>query len=160
MSESRGYASSTVIKDGLVWITGGQNENGPLDTTECINSTTMSSGVSLPEPTFGHVITKLNDTTSFLIGGYTTKPTNKTFYFNHETKKWMPGPDLNEPRFLHTPEIIKDSVTHMEHVVIAGGSKQLKYNDPDYYTNSVEILFNNETKWSKGNIDTFPSLES
>ena len=147
MSESRGWPSSTVVNDQIIWLTGGKNENGALGTTEFTNSSTIFSGVNLPESINNHVIITMNDTTSLLIGGNTdTAPTEKTYYFNHETNIWITGPNLTVPRASHTAGVIKDHITLMEHVVVAGGGNPITAST----LKSVEILFNNENYWSKG----------
>ena len=147
MSENRGWASSAVINDQNIWITGGKNENSTHGTTEFINSSTIFCGVNLPEPIDHHIIISLNSTTSFLIGGFIDDvSSDKTYYFNHENNIWIEGPYLNGPRAMHTAGVIKDHITHLEHVVVAGGSIDGLVNN----LNSVEILFNNQNYWSKG----------
>ena len=47
---------------------------------------------------------------------------------------------------MHTAGLIKDHITHLEYVVVAGGSIDGLVNN----LNSVEILFNNQNYWSKG----------
>ena len=82
MSEKRCYASSTVVHDQLVWITGGclKNFGNGLITTDITNSSAMFSGVNLPKPNNKHVIIMLNDTTALLIGGFWLQNGNNETY--------------------------------------------------------------------------------
>ena len=47
---------------------------------------------------------------------------NKTWFFNHQNKKWNLGPVLGTGRCRHTAGIIKDRKTNEEFVAVVGGS--------------------------------------
>ena len=85
-----------------------------------------------------------------LIGGsYTINPqgSNKTWFFNHQNERWIPGPDLGTGRCYHTAGIVKDRETNEEFVAVVGG-----YYDDDNLQ-SVELLnlhSKENASWSYG----------
>ena len=86
----------------------------------------MYPGPTLPEELGGHTIVSINETYSMLIGGAISNSvskqcSNKTWFFNHQNKKWNLGPVLGRGRCLHTAGIIKDRKTNEEFVAIVGG---------------------------------------
>ena len=84
----------------------------------------MYPGPTLPVGLGHHTIVSINETYSMLIGGtnsYSEQCSNKTWFFNHQNKKWIPGPVLGTGRCSHTAGIIKDRKTNEEFVAVVGG---------------------------------------
>ena len=120
-------------------------------TTEFI----LASGISTPGPDLpialeGHAMSKLNLSTSMIIGGYyyensSQAYSDKTWYFDHRTEKFSDGPNLLERRFKHTAGVVKDSVyTEEKRVVVVGGSNSISI-----FLKSVEWLVSGT--WEQGN---------
>ena len=143
MKEERAHAKS-IVSQGKIWVTGGHGKK-IHSSTEFIPDNFSSSGPILPEPVERHAIISINDTTSMLIGGYTTYDfySRKTYYFNHHSQIWKDGPSLMNGRSYHTAGLIMDHVTLTQHIAVVGG-----YNNE--VLDSVELLLNGETQWKKG----------
>ena len=143
MKEERAHAKS-IITQGQIWVTGGHG-NKIHSSTDYIPKKFSSNEPILPEPVERHAIISINDTTSMLIGGYTTYNfySRKTYYFNHHSQIWNDGPSLMNGRCYHTAGLIMDHVTHTQHIAVVGG-----YNNE--VLDSVELLLNGETQWKKG----------
>ena len=154
MQKPRDYAG-IIPHENKVWITGGENEKHQrIKTTEFI----LASGISTPGPDLpialeGHAMSKLNLSTSMIIGGYyyensSQAYSDKTWYFDHRTEKFSDGPNLLERRFKHTAGVVKDSVyTEEKRVVVVGG--QNKENGIFTSLKSVEWLVSGT--WEQGN---------
>ena len=102
----------------------------------------------MPLPLEGHTILEIGDNSFILIGGSSPSGYSaKTFYINGDNKKWTPGPNLTEARYLHTSGLLTDQITQKKSVVIFGGQKDFKI------LNSVEMLSLpiEDNKWEKGN---------
>ena len=137
----RYLAASIVLEAGKLWILGGYDDE-PLSSTEYIFSDGRTEeGPPIPIALYGHTIVKINDTTSFLVGGVDENNgwSKRTWYYN---MKWIEGPNLQKGRFGHSLGIIRDSVTLHEYVVAAGG-----YGESDL--NDVEVLDIQENKWEQ-----------
>ena len=162
MQKPRDYAG-IIPHENKVWITGGENEKHQrIKTTEFI----LASGISTPGPDLpialeGHAMSKLNLSTSMIIGGFYNSnsseyyddlsdriPSDKTWYFDHHTEKFSDGPSLIENRIGHTAGVVKDSVyTEEKRVVVVGG--QNKENGIFTSLKSVEWLVSGT--WEQGN---------
>ena len=92
--EPKAKASSIVIEDEI-WITGGIRLGIGSNSSEFITNNSKRKGKDLPERLFNHVIVKLNEDTSMLIGGVGEKgqTSNKTYYYSHANGLWTPGSD-------------------------------------------------------------------
>ena len=140
MQEPRGKASSIVIQDEI-WITGGESNGLERKSSEFIKDNSRK-GKDLPETLFDHVIIKLNEETSMLIGGHgKNEISEKTYYYFHANRSWTPGPPLKTGRNRHAAGLIKDKKTLEEHIVVIGGSGA---------EDNVEILFHGEKVWKDG----------
>ena len=144
MMKSRGYAASIVLEPGKLWILGGFDDNANiLSSTEFIYADGRNEeGPPMPIALSIHAMVKINQSTSFLVGGRTGSGgySKRTWYYNG---KWIDGPDLLKARAGHSVGIIRDSVTDQVYIVAAGGIP---------YTNDVEILDLQENKWEPGNL--------
>ena len=75
MKSARGFASSVVLPDGRLWITGGLNDRNILETTEILEETKEGKwityeGPNLPKPLFGHCLVVLKNGRILLSGGF------------------------------------------------------------------------------------------
>ena len=83
---------------------------------------TVSPGPDLPLKIYGHTILSINKTHSILIGGTSINGySNKTWFYNHSKKYWIPGPVLMIGRYDHTAGIIRDKQKNEATVVVVGG---------------------------------------
>ena len=75
MKSARVYASSVVLPDGRLWITGGLDDDSILETTEILEETKEGKwivypGPDLPKPLFGHCLEVLRNGRVLLVGGF------------------------------------------------------------------------------------------
>ena len=75
----------------------------------------------MPTPIHGHAIVSINSTVSIITGGYDGTYSEKTWYFNHESQEFQPGPNLLEGRNSHSSGTITDQKTKEKRVIIVGG---------------------------------------
>ena len=79
------------------------------------------------------------------------KCSNRTWFFNHQSKKWTHGPVLGTGRCCHTAGIIKNRKTSEEYVAVIGGSSKI-YQGLSPSLQSVELLAlqSKEFAWEYG----------
>ena len=150
MMTKRNLAASIVLEDEKIWILGGSSSkysDSTLSSSEYIFSDGRNEdGPPMPIALQVHAMVKINETTSFLVGGIHNLDyfySKRTWYYNGN---WIEGPDLELGRYSHSLGIIRDSVTLHEHVVASGGMGNGEY------LNNVEILDVQENKWESGNL--------
>ena len=151
------YSLAAVVHNDKLHVfggswTGGFTNYSYLQTTEIINvDGEVSYGPALPTAVTNHAMTKINDTVSILSGGRTnttspsSPPSAKTWYYNHDTEAFTPGPDLLEGRRGHNSATNVDKVTKAKVAVVAGG-----YNGASTILDSTELLINGQ--WQTGTI--------
>ena len=125
LQEKRAGASSIVIDEDTLWITGGVNNDGHLKTTELVNLKTLSSipGPDLPIELAGHCMVKLNERTVIVIGGENDNGiVDKTFLYNIDNPQFevRSGPTLNLPR--DGPGCGAFDLNGKLHLVVASGA--------------------------------------
>ena len=146
MTWGRAYAAGMAFGNSLM-IFGGYDftGSGDLQSTEIINEDgQVRQGPNMPTALHYHAIATV-DASTFIISGGTTIYNDQsplTWYFNHVTQKFQPGPALLEARNRHASGTIVDQETNENVVVVAGG-----YNGLDWL-DSTELLVNGE--WQKG----------
>ena len=137
---SRRVHAAGISHDQSFLIFGGHVVGNPtkyLSSTEIITEQGgVSPGPELPEAIVSRRLAWVNATTSILTGGST-----KTWFFNHVSQQFQPGPLLNKGRYGHASGTVQDHVTKENIVVVAGGVK---------YLDSTEILINGESEWQQG----------
>ena len=122
-----------------------------LASTEIISSDGVSIvGPSMPIKVHYATITTINTTVSIISGGNSNaKPlTDETWYFNHETQTFSPGPSLLEGRDQHASATVIDRVTKAKIPIVAGGI--IRGRRWSELTDSTELLING--KWQSGKI--------
>ena len=151
MEEYRYYAESVAVQ-GKMLVLGGYNGKNTIGTGEYIipqisNNTAPGPNIQLPEPVYHHAIVNINETTTYLIGGYTTTYSKKTYFYNHVSKEWASGPELKTGRAYHTAGVIIDHETFAQHIAVVGG----------WGLDSVELLFHEDNSWSEGKLTAVSS---
>ena len=88
------------------------NENTTLQSSEIVKEDgTSTEGPQLPIPIHSHAIVAINLTVSIITGGYDGTFTDKTWYINHASQEFQPGPNLLEGRNSHSSGTITDQKT-------------------------------------------------
>ena len=138
---SRRVSSAAISHNQSFLIFGGYKLGNPtnyLSSTEIITEQGgVSPGPEIPYAINGGRLTYVNATTSILTGGSTT-----TWFFNHVSQQFQPGPPLNNGRYGHASGTVQDHVTKENIVVVVGGVKD--------GVDSTEILINGESEWQQG----------
>ena len=83
---------------------------------------------------------------SMLIRGATNGNlfSNSTWYYNHATQTFKPGPTLLEGRYRHTAGIVLDHTTNQKIIVVVGGLGT--GGSAGYELDSTEMLENDQWK--------------
>ena len=142
MKERRGYAAGITYKNKF-HVFGGYG-GSRSKTTELISiDGGVEDGPVLPEAVNYHAITSINSTVSILSGGGTdaTSYSPLTWYINHDTNVFSPGPSLLKGRNAHGSATIVDKVTKEKIPMVTGG-----YNGGAL--DSTELLING--MWQPG----------
>ena len=143
---SRRTSSAAISHNQSFLIFGGHvlgNPTNYLSSTEIITEQGgVSPGPEIPEAITARRLTCVNATTSILTGGSTT-----TWFFNHVSQQFQPGPPLNNGRYGHASGTVQDHVTKENIVVVVGGVKAHGSGAP---FDSTEILINGESEWQQG----------
>ena len=133
-----------IVYDDAFHIFGGydKDESTTLQSSEIINiDGSSTAGPQLPTPIQRHAIASINSTVSIIIGGGIDNYSNQTWYFNHKSQDFQPGPNLLELRWYHSSATITDQETKEKIVIVVGG-----YNGN--FMDTTEILSNGE--WVSG----------
>ena len=142
------YRAKSIITQGRLWITGGQDEyKNKLSSSEFIQTSNNSESIpmgniELPEPISGHAVISLNSSTSMLIGG--THNIAKTHLYDHLSSTWTVGPELITGRHDHAAGLIMDHTTHQQHIAVVGGQNY-------EHLDSLELMFHGTNQWEIGN---------
>ena len=146
----RRSVAAGIVYNNAFHIFGGHDtdENVKLQSSEIVyEDGTSTEGPQLPSPIHGHGIASINSTVSIISGGYNGAYIDQTWYFNHESQTFTPGPNMLEGRNSHSSGTITDQITKEKFVIVVGG-----YNGSSHlglsYSDSTEILLNGE--WSTG----------
>ena len=144
---SRRYGAAGIVLAKSFVIFGGKDGSGEFSSTEIITEEgQVSPGPEMPTAIYQHAIAGVNATTSILTGGRTSRSTSRssTWYFNHVSQEFQPGPSLITGRRRHASGTIQDQETKEDIVAVVGG-----YNyDIQRFLDSTEFLING--KWTQG----------
>ena len=122
-----------------------------LSSTEIITENGVSVGPVGPG-VYRHAIASVNETTSIISGGTTrnsktiSNGSPKTWFFNHVSQQFQPGPRLITSRQNHASATIQDHQT-MEDIVAVIGGWNFKQGG---LLDSTELLINGELGWQQG----------
>ena len=159
MIKKRAYAPGIVYNNTL-HIFGGYDydTSAKLQSSEIVNEDGSSiEGPQLPTRIYGHTIVSINSTVSIIMGGSTNMViySDKTWYFNHASQEFQPGPNLLEARQLHSSGSVTDQETKEKMIIIAGGRGA---GGPNDYLDSTEVLLNGQWKTGKTHTDSYICL--
>ena len=147
---SRRLGAAGIVHANTFIIFGGYDSTGSgyLSTTEIVTEEgQVTPGPEMPVAVTDHSIARYNTSTSILTGGYTkgNPESNKTWYFNHVSQEFQPGPSLIIGRSYHASATLQDQDTKEHIVAVVGG-----VNGPLVHgtLDSTELLINGE--WTPG----------
>ena len=143
----RRYGAAGIFLGNSLMVFGGYEDpgSGRLQSTEIINEDgQVSQGPLMPSAVYYHANAAVNASTFIISGGSTNTNDQSplTWYYNHVTQKFQPGPSLMEGREEHASGTVVDQETNENIVVVAGG-----YNNGDVL-DSTELLIDGE--WQQG----------
>jgi hypothetical protein len=152
MLETRQDSASLTLNSTHLWITGGYNGNGSLQTSEFVSiGQPAVKGPDLPYRVKGHCLVGVNSSTALLCGGANNGGyLNGCHYLNLEDHSWSQGPSMITKRWAHSCGIFKSAAHQGRNVVIAAGGSHGygKY----YAMDSVEMLDPTTNTWNEGKI--------
>ncbi len=156
LSEQKYWSASATFlygKDEILLMTGGKNGTELYSTVESFDGQIWNreTFTDLPESVFLHCLVKINNSMLLQIGGsYYSTQTGKTYFFDINENKWLPGPTLKQPRQFHSCGVMNwinpETGTEEKIVVVVGG------NDEGSDRKGVELLYLNDlqTGWVFG----------
>ena len=102
LKQKRFGAAGIVFEDHF-HIFGGYSGSTHKRSTEIIKTNgVVIDGPNMPTELYYHAITKFNQSSSIMSAKY------KTWFYNHKTKKFSPGPALMQPRGYHASATLVD----------------------------------------------------
>jgi hypothetical protein len=147
MNSVREGAAATQLKDGKLFVTGGQNGSFILNSAEMLTEEGWESNIpSLPVVRiYHHCMVSVNSTTVMAIGGFqNNKYSGKTFYFTLGEESWTKGPELKIKREFHScGKIRRNNESQDLSIIVAGGNGSSRLS-------SVEILDDGSKEWQTG----------
>ena len=132
----RSFASSVVMNDSYIWVTGGCSKEGLEKSTEIISlDQPPVSGPDLPFTVSHHSMVLVDPTTIYLIGGDQNDQTSNKTWIIDPTNDFQikVGPSLNIERYSHSCS--KMRIEGRIFLVVAGGAVE-----ENGYLDSVELL--------------------
>ena len=146
---SRRIKNTGIVHANAFMIFGGKKFGGSerLSSTEIVSEEgQVTPGPEMPTAVSHHEIAGVNATTSILTGGQTNANlfSPQTWYFNHVSQEFQPGPSLITGRRGHASGTIQDQETKEDIVAVVGGYKS----NADGTLDSTELLINGE--WIQG----------
>ena len=140
---SRTESAAVMVHNKSLIILGGyESGSGRLNSTEIITEDgQVSQGPDMPTKLSSHAVAGLNSTTSIITGGCTSVncASPLTWYFNHISLEFQPGPSLIKGRWRHASGTIVDQDTNENIVAVVGGDGAFQ---------STELLISG--KWKQG----------
>ncbi len=123
LDEERKNSASIVLPDGeTLWITGGQGPSGGpnLESTEYVTLEGSTPGPDLPNPTYGHCLIQVDESTVMLVGGVDQEASVYTCTIPG-CSSWTQAPSLLKGRYFASCGTIRDSTDGSRMAVVAGG---------------------------------------
>ena len=158
MNRTRDFAAG-IIYDKKFHIFGGWSDGSAEKSTEIVSADgVVIDGPVLPTGVSSHTITSINATVSILSGGgqYDANADisysfDQTWYYNHATQEFKPGPTLLEKRNAHASATIIDKITKTNIPVVSGGITMAGNSGNSYVIlDSTELLIHGE--WQAGKL--------
>jgi hypothetical protein len=150
MLEKRRDSASLTLNSTHLWITGGTNDNGNLQTSEFVSiGQAAVKGPDLPYAVDGHCLVGVNSSTALLCGGDNKYggAVNECHYMDLEDHSWTQGPYMTTIRYGHSCGIFKSAAHQGRNIVIAAGGRNISA-----YMDSVEFLDPTTNTWNEGKI--------
>jgi hypothetical protein len=121
MLEERAYSTSLTLNSSHLWVTGGNNVNEVLQTSEFVSiGQTSVQGPDLPYPVHSHCLVGVNSSTAQLCGGWNNGGIlNECHYMDLEDHSWSQGPSMMTKRSQHSCGIFKSAAHQGRNIVIA-----------------------------------------
>ena len=149
LQTKRSFASSVALPNGTFVITGGRDQNGNnLKTIEIIDTVNGDVSVpqqTLPEPISRHCSILVNESVILIIGGYSGSYSRKTVFFDLQSLKSTPGPEMRIARAYF------GCATMTSKVIVAGGY-------PPTETSEILDLKSNNPSWQPGKLNIIENL--
>ena len=145
---SRRQGAAGIVHANTFIIFGGNDNRDILSTTAVVTEDgQVTPGPEMPAAVDDHSIASFNATTSILTGGRTSAAFNSdiTWFFNHVSQEFQPGPSLITGRSRHASATLQDQDTKKDIVAVVGG-----YNGGVGQLDSTEFLRNGEWTAGKG----------
>ena len=142
----RRSAASTVFNENNLWITGGYIGNLKTDTSEFVTLEGSEVGPPLPKVLGNHAMAKINESYSIVVGGISSGISDETYFYDHEAKEWLDGPNLIQKRAWHGVGIAIDEERNESLIIVTGGHDFMNYKG------STEVLINNEWTYGKNSL--------
>ena len=165
MNKTRSFAAG-IIYDKKFHIFGGNDGSAKKSTEIVSDDGAVIDGPVFPTGVSSHTITSINATVSILSGGYQYDAINnieysldQTWYYNHATQEFKPGPTLLEKRNNHASATIIDKITKANVPVVSGGvTKAGDSSNSRVILDSTELLIYGE--WQAGKLLSKNSIVS
>ena len=165
MNKARTFAAG-IIYDKKFHIFGGNDGSAKKSTEIVSDDGAVIDGPVFPTGVSSHTITSINATVSILSGGYQYDAINnieysldQTWYYNHATQEFKPGPTLLEKRNNHASATIIDKITKANVPVVSGGvTKAGNSGNSHVILDSTELLIHGE--WQAGKLLSKNSIVS
>ena len=142
----RRSAASTVFNEKTLWITGGYIGSQKTDTSEYVTLEGSKIGPTLPKVLGNHAMAKINESYSIVVGGISSGISDETYFYDHEAKEWLDGPNLIQKRAWHGVGIAIDEERNESLIIVTGGHDFMNY------IGSTEVLINNEWTYGKNSL--------
>jgi hypothetical protein len=119
MLSNRADAAAVLLPNHSVLISGGDNYDGRLRSTEVFNGEVWQEGPLLPYTVYGHCMVYLSgylvmiggrtadgDTSGYTAGVYTSA----TYSYNLDTGLWREQASMNIPRLFHACSVLEGEI--------------------------------------------------
>ena len=148
MNTKRSWAAGAQLNDSTLWVIGGSNREGRLDSSEFIvkGQSHGIPGKKLPYPIESHCVVKVSEDKVFVIGGYSSYYTDKVTIFNPLNDfNHIKGPSLLTARKSQACGVMSNG---QQIKIVAAGGYNGNYGGG---LTSVEIFDTTFNKWISGN---------
>ena len=112
MLSNRDGAAAVLLPNHTVLISGGNNDDGYLRSTELFNGEVWQEGPLLPYPVYAHCMLYISGYV-VMVGGYTDADggaTSATYSYNLDTGLWSKKASMSIPRYLHACSVLDNEI--------------------------------------------------
>jgi len=138
--------AAAIVRDQKLTIFGGIDESGnEYDSIEIIdgNGQSQDNSNNLPKAIWDHAIASINSSVAILSGGWVDgSQSRRTWFYNHATRTFSPGPELKTARSEHASGTVIDQETNEVIPMVTGGFNFDSVKNLD----STEILLDGQWK--------------